>query len=85
MSTMTYYPEVCRSQPIWGARLGDVEICVNGAGVLEVRDRGATTKITSRLGEVLPGKTRVARDSVRALISVNLSFFIHSYVMLYKI
>jgi hypothetical protein len=35
---------------------------------------GATTRITSRLGEVLLGKTRAARDSVRALISVNLSF-----------
>jgi hypothetical protein len=49
---MTYYPEECRSQPIWGARLGDVGIWGDCGGSLEVRDRGATTRITSRSGEV---------------------------------
>jgi hypothetical protein len=50
--SMTYYPEECRSQPSWGARLGDVGIWGECGGSLEVRDRGATTRITSRSGEV---------------------------------
>jgi hypothetical protein len=49
---MTYYPEECRSQLIWGSRLGDVGIWGECGGSLEVRDRGATTRITSRSGEV---------------------------------
>jgi hypothetical protein len=49
---MTYYPEECRSQPIWRARLGDVGSWGEYPGSLEVRDWGATTRITSRSGEV---------------------------------
>jgi hypothetical protein len=63
---MTYYPEECRSQPIWGARLGDVGIWGECGGSLEVRDRGATTRITSRSGgwrcRVLSGETRAVRE-----------------------
>jgi hypothetical protein len=49
---MLEFPGECRSQPIWGARLGDVGNLGEWGGSLEVRDRGATTRIKSHSGEV---------------------------------